>query len=80
MRTLSSIGHYFFSEISNGIQVHQYGSISINTKIDGEDLSIRMESNYPWSGNIKFFIDKIPSDQFNVELRIPEWTNEYIQK
>tara|TARA_Y100000588_G_scaffold394775_1_gene517194 strand:- start:272 stop:2227 length:1956 start_codon:yes stop_codon:yes gene_type:complete len=77
MRTLSSIGHYLFSESSNGIQVHQYGSISINTKIDGEDLSLRMDSNYPWSGNIKLFIHKIPVDVFNVGLRIPEWTNDY---
>jgi uncharacterized protein len=72
-RLVASIGGYLFSQSATGIAVHLYGGATLTTTLKGKALKIIEESNYPWSGEIKFKIDVDGPTTFDLCLRIPEW-------
>ena len=72
-RLIASVGGYFCSESKDGVALHLYGGIATTVEIGGRKVSIREESNYPWSGAVKISIDPENEAEFSVKLRIPGW-------
>ncbi len=63
-----------FMESRDGLAVTIYAPSSLKTKIKGVDVSIIMDTDYPFRDSINLAV--IPSEpiDFTLWLRIPEWT------
>jgi len=70
MRMLSSITHYFATDDDSGIQIHQYAPGALKA---GE-ISLRIETDFPWQGIVRFTVDESPAAAWALKLRIPGWS------
>lgn len=77
VRTVAETHNYAYALTKTGIVLNLYGSNDIKSHlIDGSEIHIRQETNYPWDGHIKLILEKIPSRSFDISLRIPGWATQ----
>ena len=69
MRTFASMEGYIASSDASGIQLHQY----VPGTVESGDLALTVETDYPWHGSIKITIDRAPSTETAISVRIPAW-------
>jgi DUF1680 family protein len=80
MRVLASLPHYFASADAEGLQLHQYadGVYGAAPGPGGERVSVRVATDYPWSGRIAVTVDQsAPDATWTLSLRIPSWCEKY---
>ncbi len=78
VRTIVKSSAWAYSLAENGIAVNLYGGNKLDTKmVDGSNIKVKQETNYPWDGNIKITIDECKAESFDFMLRIPNWTTSY---
>ncbi len=76
-RIMPSIPGYVYAQRDKSIYVNLFvaGSTSFKTA-SGQILALRQESNYPWDGNIKIYVDPIKRSELDLMVRIPGWALE----
>ncbi|MDQ0895059.1 glycoside hydrolase family 127 protein [Agromyces ramosus] len=75
-RTLASVAGYFATTDGDGVQLHQYGSYTVDTTLDdGERFALRVESEYPNDGSVRVVVLAAPARLVHVSLRIPAWAH-----
>ena len=76
LRTLCQAQNYAYTLSPEGIYCNLYGANTLTTtwKEKGE-VALTQETDYPWDGNIRVTLDKVPrkAGTFSLFLRIPEW-------
>jgi uncharacterized protein len=74
-RTFASLPGYFYSTSSDGVYVHLYDNSAMNWHLhDGNALSIRQKTNYPWEGEVEITVAPASPSEFTVHVRIPGWS------
>jgi uncharacterized protein len=75
VRTIAEVSDYVYSLSDKGVWFNLYSGSHLNTKLkDGSAISLSQVTEYPWNGNIKININKLPADM-SLFLRIPGWAN-----
>jgi len=70
------IANMWMATNDNGLAVVAYGPSEVKAKVsNGKEVSITEETDYPFSGNIKFTINTDKPVRFPVYLRIPGWAD-----
>jgi uncharacterized protein len=73
-RVMPSIPGYAYAQRQNEIYVNLFISGSAKLKDSkGAQLIVRQESNFPWDGNVKVFLEPKRPTQAKVLIRIPGW-------
>jgi DUF1680 family protein len=70
MRTIGSIEHYLATGSAEGIQIHLYDAAALSF---GGTTALRLETQYPWQGQVKITVEQTPSTPWTLSLRIPGW-------
>ena len=65
-----------FMESQDGIAAIVYAPSSLKTKVKDADVSIRMDTQYPFRDTINFVVNSSRPVEFTIWLRIPDWTKE----
>lgn len=73
MRLLASLAHYLVTTDATGVQIHQYTTAKLIPEFDGRKLALRMETDYPWSGEVKLAVAETDGRPWELRLRIPDW-------
>jgi len=76
-RLVASVGGYFYSTAEGALAVHLYGTGSARVKIDGREVTIRQQADYPWSGKAILEIEPAEPAEFTLALRIPGWARSH---
>lgn len=73
-RLLSSLALYAYSVKDRALAVHLYIQGDITARVNGQDVSLTVETAYPTEGSIRLR----PSDgAYDLMLRLPAWCREY---
>jgi DUF1680 family protein len=72
-RTLAHLGHYFASMSDTVLHIHQLGSFRISTVLGEDDVDVRVESDFPYAGNVTVTLLAPVPARASVRLRIPAW-------
>ncbi len=72
-RTIAGLHRWTYSTSDTGLWVHLYGSNRIETEVGETSITLSQQSDYPWSGDIRFEVETAPSGAFTLNLRIPGW-------
>ncbi|MCS7120126.1 MAG: glycoside hydrolase family 127 protein [Nitrososphaerota archaeon] len=80
VRIIAQSAMYAYLLSHDGVWVNLYGSNMLMTKLNGDEIVIRQETEYPWEGYVKLCIDKPSGKKFTLYLRIPEWSDRTIIK
>jgi len=74
MRLMASLGHYFATSDPGGLQIHQYGPALIRAELTpGRQVALRMETDYPWQGQVRLTVERTDGTPWNLGLRLPGW-------
>ncbi len=74
VRTILKSPAWAYSKSENGISVNLYGgNVLETTLLDGTELRLKQETDYPWDGQVNITIEACKEKPFEVLLRIPDW-------
>jgi hypothetical protein len=71
-RLIGSVGGYFYSTGEDVVAVHLYGASTAELAVGDRALSIRQETDYPWSGAVRLVVEPERAASFALRLRIPD--------
>jgi hypothetical protein len=82
-RLVTSLGDYIYGSSTEGIWVNLYIGSNMTVKIVNTEVSLNMQTNYPWDGIIKLTVspqsilpkNKVKGSKFKIYLRLPGWAN-----
>ncbi len=69
MRLLASLGQYLATESSEGLELQLY----TDATIEGRDFGLRVDTRYPWDGEIDVHVTRAPARVRRLSLRVPGW-------
>jgi uncharacterized protein len=70
MRLLASAHHYLATSNGRTLTVHQYATAGIT----GADLTVELDTNYPWDGQVNLRVTSAPRAEREIALRVPAWS------
>lgn len=74
VRTIAKVSGWAYGLSENGLAVNLYGGNKLSTQLlDGSELELYQETQYPWEGSVKIIIQACKKDPFEILLRIPDW-------
>ncbi|MBS1576321.1 MAG: glycoside hydrolase family 127 protein [Bacteroidetes bacterium] len=74
-RLVSSVGNYIYGKSDNGIWINLFVGSHSDFQIGKTNVKLAMQTNYPWSGNVKLNMDLSKRTKFNLYLRVPGWAS-----
>jgi uncharacterized protein len=75
-RLIASLGQYVYTVRENTVYTQLYVGGQAELELNGSRIILKQESNYPWSGDIKFTIQTDQETEFTLALRIPDWSDQ----
>lgn len=72
-RFIPSLPGYVYAVKGDDVYVNLFMSNTADLKVNGKDLVLSQQTNYPWNGNIAVTVDKNKAGKFDLKLRIPGW-------
>ncbi|MEV4355259.1 beta-L-arabinofuranosidase domain-containing protein [Nonomuraea sp. NPDC049625] len=75
-RTLASLGGYLATTTSDGIQIHQYASSTLDAVVAGEPFELDVTTDYPHGGVVTITVRRAPARPASITLRDPEWSQD----
>jgi DUF1680 family protein len=73
-RTIASLPGYAASTSDKTLWIHLYESTEIDTTILGDQrINVKIETNYPWDGDVRITVLNAPITETTINLRIPGW-------
>lgn len=73
-RLIPSIPGYVYAQKGNDVYANLFISGNAQIKVNGKDLEIIQQNNYPWEGNLSFVVNPAkPKTNFGLKVRIPGW-------
>lgn len=76
-RFLPSIGSYIYATSDKALWVNLYIGNNSRVSVDGTDISLKQETNYPWDGSVKLTVSATRPLKKEIRLRIPGWCQTY---
>lgn len=72
-RLLAALGQYVYSAADADVAVHLYMQNTAKVTVQGQPVTLRQETAYPWSGSISIGMDLEVPATFALHLRVPGW-------
>ncbi len=74
-RLVASLGNYIYAKSGNGIWINLFVGSNTVIPMGKEKVAVKMETDYPWKGNIALSVDPTRTLKFALHLRIPGWVS-----
>jgi DUF1680 family protein len=75
VRFLPEIGSLIYAKDNNAIYVNHFIGNEANIQLKNEHINLKMQSNYPWEGNVTIRVSPENTTLFKLHVRIPGWTS-----
>ncbi len=72
-RTLASLGGYAYATGSNALYVNLYIQGAVRAAVAGQEVHLRVQTDYPWEGRVRFEFARAGGGPFALRLRQPGW-------
>ncbi len=72
-RLVASLGRYACSAGAGEVAIHLYAASTTRLQLDGQALTLRQETNYPWDGAVAIHVEAPQPVRCALRLRIPGW-------
>ncbi len=75
-RTFAALPGYLYGTSPEGVYVHLFHNSTLRWRLeDGTGLVLRVETNYPWDGQVGISVEPAEGHEFTLSVRIPGWTS-----
>lgn len=76
-RMLASIDQYVYLMKSDRVLTNLFMDCTAEFEIKGQTLTVIQNTNYPWDGDVEFFLNQTKEVELTFAVRIPGWTDQY---
>lgn len=76
-RFLPSIGNYIYGVSKQALWVNLFIGNNTDITLDGNKVSIKQETDYPWNGNVSLVVSSEKPLNKELRVRIPGWCKGY---
>jgi DUF1680 family protein len=76
-RMIASLGNYVHSFQKDSLYTHLYIGSQAKLNLGGADVSVKIETNYPWEEQVNISFEMNRKAKFKYGLRIPGWCKKY---
>lgn len=73
-RLVASLGNYIYAKSNDAIFVNLFVGSETTIKLQGQDIAIKTQTQYPWEGKINIQLDPVKKTKFALHIRIPGWS------
>ncbi len=77
-RLVASLGGYIYAKTDQSIYVNLFVASNTNIALKNGNVNLKMDTNYPWDGNIKLTVDPLKKSTFKIYIRVPGWYREQV--
>ncbi|MEV8467605.1 beta-L-arabinofuranosidase domain-containing protein [Fluviibacterium sp. DFM31] len=74
-RTIAGLHRWAYSTAENAVWVHLYGTNRLDTDLGTGRITLRQDSDFPWSGEVCMSVEAAPEADCTLHLRIPGWSD-----
>jgi DUF1680 family protein len=71
-RLVASLGDYIYAKTDNSIYVNLFVESNTSIPLKDGNVGVKMETNYPWDGDAKLYIDPVKKGWFKLYIRQSE--------
>lgn len=75
VRFVASLGEYLYTTGQDRLYVHQYAGSNACVQLDGRELRVRQETDYPLTGRVRLIVEQ--GAGLDVAVRIPGWCSQF---
>ncbi|MCH5337402.1 MAG: glycoside hydrolase family 127 protein [Acetatifactor sp.] len=75
-RIVSSLGAYVYTSNQDTLYTHLYVGSKMSCELNGKQLDVVQESEFPWEGNVKVTLSAEGKVQGTLAFRVPGWCRE----
>lgn len=72
-RMVASLGDYIYAKSDEGIYVNLFVGSNTSIQLPKTKVDVKMETNYPWDGQVKIALNLSNKQRFKLFLRVPGW-------
>jgi uncharacterized protein len=72
-RFLAGLGQFVYSCSQDEIYVHLYAQSQADLRVAGQAVELRLETDYPWEGEVTIRMAMAAPTRFTLALRAPAW-------
>jgi uncharacterized protein len=72
-RLVASVGNYIYGSSEEGIWVNLFISNNSKIPVGTKTVDMKIETNYPWDGNVKISVDPGKKLKTKINIRVPGW-------
>ena len=80
MRTIAKLSEYMYTVHGDDLFVNLYVGSDGNINVDGTNVELIQETEYPWDGAVKMTVNPEQEKEFTMKIRIPGWIQEQANK
>ena len=73
VRLMPSIPGYVYAQQNDKLYANLFIAGTTTLKINGKEVNIIQQNNYPWEGDLKIIVNPKSSFDFSMLIRIPGW-------
>lgn len=71
---VAGIGRWLYAKDNHSIYINQFANSTLHTTFNQKPVSLKVETDYPWSGNIKVTLTS--NSKAKLKIRIPGWNRD----
>jgi len=72
---IASLGDYIYAKSDDAIYVNLFVGSNTTIPLKNGNVNVKMETNYPWDGNVTISIEPPKETTFFVRIRVPGWVH-----
>lgn len=72
-RIVSSLGAYVYTANQDTLYTHLYVGSKMSCELEGKQLDVMMDSDFPWEGNVKVTLSAEEKTHGTLAFRVPGW-------
>ena len=72
-RFIPSLPGYIYAVKDNSLYVNLFMSNTVTSRIEGKEMILSQQTNYPWEEGVRITIDKATGKNVILRIRIPGW-------
>ena len=77
-RFIPSVPGYVYAVKDNALYVNLFMANTMHDSVKNGEVSLKMDTEYPWNGVVKIQVTEAPKKGFNLKLRIPGWVRDEV--
>ena len=77
-RFIPSVPGYVYAVKDNDLYVNLFMANTMHDSVKNGEVSLKMDTEYPWNGVVKIQVTEAPKKGFNLKLRIPGWVRDEV--